>query len=109
MLRLKANKTSLYKLVRDKGLCAVGVRNCTFGKAPRRSDYFLEWGGDGVKCQAFFAASMGTPILTIEKRDFYGKTVFRTVHTLDIAELRERGMVEEVATAAERRRGGNGD
>lgn len=108
MLRLKANKTSLYRLVRDKDPCAGGFRAAEFRKTPRQPSYFLEWGGAGLQCQAYFAASMGAPILTIEKKDFYGKIVSRVVHTLDLADLRERGMVEEFTTVAERRRAEHG-
>ena len=48
---------------------------------------------------------MGRPLLSIEIRDGEtGKTVSRNVYNLDLQDLRERGMVEEFTTAAERRR-----
>ena len=47
MLRLKANKTSLYKLVAEF-MPLPGIRRVDFSKAPRTPDYWLEWAtGDG--------------------------------------------------------------
>ena len=57
------------------------------------------------KAHAFFSTCMGRPLLSIEIKDGEtGKTVSRTTHALDLQDLRERGMVEEFTTAAERRR-----
>ena len=82
MLRLTANKTKLYTLV------ARYVDNLP----PMRS------GTEFIKC-------MGRPLLAIEIRDGEtGKTVSRTTYSLTLRDLRERGMVEEFVTAAERRR-----
>lgn len=94
MLRLTANKTKLYTLVAHFVDNLPPMRSGTeFIKHPRRPDY------------AFFSASMGRPLLAIEIKDGEtGKTVSRTTHALDLQDLRERGMVEEFTTAAERRR-----
>ena len=108
MLRLKANKTSLYTLVRAMDPCAGGFRAAEFSKVPRTPEYFLKWGHGGLWCNAFFSACMGRPLLTVEKRDFDGNVISREVHTLDLADLRERGMVQEFTTAAERRRAEHG-
>lgn len=108
MLRLKANKTSLYRLVRNYDPAVGGFRNVEFHKIPRQPDYFLDWGGGGLRCHAFFATCMGKPLLSITKSDFDGNTVSRATHTLDLEDLRQRGMVEEFTTAAERRRAEHG-
>lgn len=59
----------------------------------------------GDKAHAFFSTCMGRPLLSIEIKDGEtGKTVSREVYNLDLQDLRDRGMVEEFVTAAERRR-----
>uniref|UniRef100_A0AAU8B4Z6 Uncharacterized protein n=1 Tax=Dulem virus 34 TaxID=3145752 RepID=A0AAU8B4Z6_9CAUD len=76
-----------------------------FTKYPRTPDYALEWiTKDWNRARAFFSSCMGRPLLSIEIRDGDGRTVSRVVHKMDLADLRERGMVEEFTTAAERRR-----
>ena len=103
MLRLKANKTSLYNLVATyKPL--PGMRRVDFQKANGRPDYWLEWtAGDGPT-QAVSTFSMGCPILTITTHDAAGGQLYHEAHRLSVEGLRERGMVEEVTTAMERRR-----
>lgn len=103
MLRLKANKTSLYKLVKHYDTSVGAFRKAEFSKAPRVPDYILKWRDGDMRCCAFLRACIGRPLLTIQKKDFDGK-ISNTVRTIDMADLRERGMVEEFATAAERRR-----
>lgn len=100
MLRLKANKTALYKLVADYVDNLPPMRSGTeFIKCPRTPDY--AWN----TAHAFFSTCMGRPLLSIEIRDGEtGKTASRTTYSLTIRDLRERGMVEEFTTAAERRR-----
>lgn len=109
MLRLKACKTSLYKLVAEYVKDLPPMRSGTeFIKYFRTPDYALEWvTKDWNRARAYFSACMGRPILAIEIRDD-GRTVSRVVHDLDMADLRERGMVEEFTTAAERRRAAHG-
>ncbi len=106
MLRLKANKTSLYKLVAEYVADLPPMRTGTeFIKYFRAPDYALEWiTKDWNRAHAFFSAILGRPLLAIEVRDSDGHTVSRVVHKMDLADLRERGMVEEFTTAAERRR-----
>ena len=107
MLRLKANKTALYKLVADYVDNLPPMRSGTeFIKYPRTPDYALNWiTPEGDTAHAFFSACMGRPLLAIEIKDGEtGKTVSRTTHALTLRDLRERGMVEEFVTAAERRR-----
>lgn len=107
MLRLKANKTSLYKLVAkyvpDLPPMRSGVE---FIKYYRRPDYAMNWiTHEWNTAHAFFSTCMGRPLLAVEIKDGEtGKTVSRTTHALDLQDLRERGMVEEFVTAAERRR-----
>lgn len=103
-LRLKANKTSLYKLVAEFETLPPRVRT-RFIKSYRAPDYALEWTTrDCNRARAFFAGCMGRPMLSIEIRDFDNHTVSRVVHGLDLADLQARGMVEEYTAAAERRR-----
>lgn len=104
MFRLKATKTSLYKLV---GVYEdmPPMRQVTITKAYRTPDWWLKWTDvDGLLCVAFFSTCLGKPLLAIEKKEFCGPQVSRVVHGLDTKDLLERGMVEEFATAAERRR-----
>jgi hypothetical protein len=103
MLRLKANKTSLYKLVAEY-TDLPSTRRVEFSKVPRLPDYFLDWHQENGFAQAWFATSMGRPILTITVRDIDGHQISRAVYRPTVSDLRERGMVEEFITAAERRR-----
>ena len=96
MLRLRANKTSLHRLVWQHDAAVGGFRHCEFIKVPRQPSYFLNWSGGGLWCKAYFTACCGKAMLTIEKKDFCGKQISREVYTLDIDDLRERGMIEEV-------------
>lgn len=106
MLRLRATKTSLYKLVAEYVDDLPPMRTgAKFWKAPRVPDYFLEWVTPGWdRAQAFFAACMGKPMLSVTVRDCEGHEVSRQVYDLTVEDLRERGMVERFITAAERRR-----
>ena len=104
MLRLKANKTSLYKLVSDYEGGLPPMRRTRFAKADRRPDYSLEWTDtDGRRCQAFFCVSAGRALLTIERKRPFEPERSRVVHGLAIGDLQARGMVEEFVTAEERR------
>lgn len=107
MLRLKANKTSLYKLVAAYVDNLPPMRRGTkFVKYPRRPDYALDWiTPKWNTAHAFLSTCMGRPLLAIEITDEEtGKTVSRKVYSLNLKDLRERGMVEEFVPAAERRR-----
>lgn len=106
MLRLTANKTKLYTLVADYVDNLPPMRKTAFIKYPRTPDYALDWiTPEWNEAHAFFSACMGRPLLSVEIRDGEtGKTVSRNVYNLDLQDLRERGMVEEFTTAAERRR-----
>ena len=107
MLRLKATKTSLYKLVAEFVPNLPPMRRGTeFIKYPRTPDYALNWiTPEWDTAHAFFSTCMGRPLLAIEIKDGEtGKTVSRVTHALILQDLRERGMVEKFTTAAERRR-----
>ena len=107
MLRLTANKTKLYILVAHFVDNLPPMRSGTeFIKYPRSPDYALNWiTPEWNTAHAFFSTCMGRPLLSIEiKSGETGKTVNRTTHALNLRDLRERGMVEEFVTAAERRR-----
>ena len=105
MLRLKTNKTKLYKLVREYDLLPPMSRT-TLTKAPGQPDYWMRWTDalTELRCDAFLAAVGGRPKLTITKTEPGGPEVSRMVYTLDIKDLINRGMVEEFIPAAERRR-----
>lgn len=107
MLRLKATKTSLYKLVAEFVPNLPPMRSGTsFIKYPRTPGLCpgLDHAGMGHGT-CLFSTCMGRPLLSIEiKSGETGKTVNRTTHALNLRDLRERGMVEEFITAAERRR-----
>ena len=103
MFRLKANKTSLYKLVGTYE-AQPPMRRVTITKAYRAPDWWLKWtDADGLLCVAFFSTCLGKPLLAIEKKEFGGPQVSRLVHTLDAKDLLERGMAEKSTMAAERR------
>ena len=103
MLRLKANKTSLYKLVGEYEDLPP-MRQVTITKAYRVPGWWLRWtDAAGLLCVAFFDTCMGQALLSIEKKEFCGPQVSRVVHDLDAKGLLERGMVEKFTTAAERR------
>lgn len=107
MLRLKATKTSLYKLVAEYTTLP-GIRRVEFVKAYREPDFWLKWRTEGDQvgdyAEAFLAACLGKPQLSITVRDFDGHEVSRVVHTLTVEQLRERNLLENFTTAAERRR-----
>ena len=103
MFRLKANKTSLYKLVGEFEDLPP-MRRVTITKAYRTPDWWLKWtDADGLLCVAFFSTCMGKALLSIDKKEFCGPQVSHVVHELDAKDLLERGMVEKFTTAAERR------
>ena len=107
MLRLTASKTKLYTLVQKYVDNLPPMRSGTqFTKYPRTPDYALDWiTPKWDKAPAFFSSCMGRPPPSIEIKDGEtGKTVSREVYNLDLQDLRDRGMVEEFVTAAERRR-----
>lgn len=109
-MRLKACKTSLYKLAAEYVKDLPPMRSGTeFTKYPRTPDFVLEWvTKDWNHARAFFSTCMGRPLLAIEVWDD-DHTISREVHTLAVADLRERGMVEDFTTAAERRRAKHGN
>lgn len=102
MLRLKTNKTNLYKLVSGYEHLP-RMRRTKFRKERGRPSYYLEWAdGSGLRCSAFFSAVGGKPKLWITKKDLDG-LVSSAIHTLDLEDVKGRGMVEEFAPATERR------
>lgn len=105
MLRLTANKTKLYTLVADYVDNLPPMRKTTFKKYPRTHDYALEWATEREKGRAFLSACMGRPLLKIDiDEKGTGRLVWGAYKYIDLQGLRDRGMVEEYVTAAERRR-----
>lgn len=103
MLRLKANKTSLYNLVGTYEAMPP-MRRVTITKAYRAPDWWMKWtDADGLLCVAFFSACGGKALLSITKKEFCGPEISRVVHAIDLQDLQERDMVENFTTAAERR------
>lgn len=102
MLRLKATKTSLYKLVGTFERLP-GMRKTEFIKAKRHPDYWLKWSDSAADLfyEAFFAACGGSPLLVITAKDWDNHETSRRVHTLAIADLRERDMIEEISKVVE--------
>lgn len=84
-LRLKATKTSLYKLVAEYADLPP-MNQTDFRKAHRCRSYWLHWGD----CTAYLTASCGCVMLTISGEN-------RTVYRPTLADLRARGMIEEVS------------
>lgn len=83
MLRLKANKTALYKLVADYVDNLPPMRSGTeFIKYSRTPDYALNWiTPEWNTANAFFSTCMGHSLLSIEIRDGEtGKTASRTTY-----------------------------
>lgn len=104
MLRLKATKTSLYKLVREYVVLPL-MKRASFTKASRRPDYWLDWtDAGGLRWRAFLAVCAGRAKLILMREDYSGCLKSIAFYTLEIKDLQARGMVEEFVTAAERRR-----
>lgn len=107
MLRLKANKTSLCGLVSRYVKDLPPMRTGTnFKKYPRTRDCALEWVTEEWNtARAFLTVCLGHPILSIEVRDgSSGKIIYQHTRPLRLKTLKDRGMVEEFTTAAERKR-----
>ena len=104
MLRLKATKRRLYKLVAAfEDLPA--MTETKFIKAYRDTSYWLRWYSGDLWCEAFLSVCGGRPLLAITKKDYETQeAVSRAVHTVPLEDLRYRDMVENFTTAAERAR-----
>lgn len=98
-LRLRATKTSLYKLVNRYEPLPL-LKWTEFWKAFRSPDFFLEWQAESGYAKAFFSTCCGRPLLSIEIKN-EGRTVFREVHKMDLEDLRARGMLETVKLPGE--------
>lgn len=106
MERLKANKTRLWELVRDytEGTpYEVEKRSvCRFWKAFRRPDYYLEWMTDEGTCRAELFPVMGKVLLSVDvDRGCWDRVMLKRISKEN---LRRRGMVEVLTTAAEGKR-----
>lgn len=100
MKRLKATKTSLYKLVAEYVQDLPPMRTKTqFTKYYRSTSYSLEWTTPKWDhAHAFFSTCMGYPLLAIEIRDGEtNKTISRNTYNLTLQDLQERNMIEEVS------------
>lgn len=84
-MRLKATKSSLYKLVGEHADLPP-MHITTFKKAHRCRSYWLHW----YEGTAYLTASCGCVLLTINGEN-------RRVYRPTLAELLGRGMIEEVS------------
>lgn len=101
MLRLKASKTSLYKLVHYY-TALPRMKETQFSKF--RSMYCLTWTNDyGLCCKAVLGVFGGKPSLVVTWSEPEGNEVSREDHDLELSDLRDRGMVEKVYTPVLRR------
>jgi len=92
-VKLKATKTSLYKLV-SLYAALPGMKKTDFTKY--RRTFWLRWYDDYATYEACFTVCAGRPILTIERRKLDGDAPpTRTVYTITVDDLRSRGMTEE--------------
>lgn len=98
---IKANKTQMMKLIREKKyLFPVEIKMksgkaVTFAKAHYRPDYWAEWAAEGRTYKFFLTAVLGVPKLVLEVFSD-GERITRDVLTLSLDELAERGMIHEV-------------
>lgn len=89
-MRIKANKTSLYKLVAEY-MPLPGMKHTEFFKMPRKAFFTLDWYVEGEKHRALLSEFIGFPTLYIEsKTDWH-------FHKPTIQELDERGMIDKGA------------
>jgi len=94
-MRLKTNKTKMYKLVSEFILIPVTLKKTGYKKMYRSTSYVLEWYDDqGNKGRAYLAAVMGSPLLSIETGEIGERFTERKVHRLEINDLIERDMIE---------------
>ena len=93
-MRLKATKTSMYKLVSEH-TALPPMRRTAFTKAYRQPAYYLRWrDADDMPCEAMLAPCAGRPVLSITCERERAESAYEA-HTLRIADLRQRGMIEE--------------
>lgn len=106
MERIKTNKTTMWTLVKHytEGMPhEIDVRSrCTFQKVHHRLEYIISWATGEYRCCARLGAVLSQTILTF---CVDGKT--EMLRGITNADLRRRGMMETVVTAAERKRGGD--
>lgn len=98
MMRLKASKTSLYKLVHYY-TALPRMKETQFAKL--RSMYCLTWtNAYGLCCKAVLGVFGGKPSLVVTWSEPDGNEL----HDLGLSDLRDRGMVEEVYNPVFRQR-----
>lgn len=91
-MRLKANKTSLYKLV-AKYEQLPGMKYTDFLKVSRHMAYFLDWRENGEVCRAFLSPCMGELLLVVETPS--GRRVYRpTIQDLQECRMIDSGNTE---------------
>lgn len=96
-MRLRATKTSMYKLVSEYAELPP-VCETSFEKAYRQPSYYLRWRDvDDMPCKAMLAPCAGRPVLSITRERERAESAYET-HALSIADLRQRGMISEDRT-----------
>jgi len=101
-MKLKATKTSLYKLIKkyawnNAGITPPKMKDTHFTKLARRRSYWLKWYAYEMFWTASFFVCAGTAMLIIET-----DTGQRTVYRPTLQDLRELGMIDYGKAAQER-------
>ena len=95
MMRLKATKTSLYKLVAEHAKLP-SMKRTEFVKLRGHRTYWLRWWDeDSGSCEAYLSVGCGSAVLRITKHREGDDEQSGPFHKLQVADLRERGMIEE--------------
>ena len=97
MLRIKAVKTSLYKLTTEF-MAAPRMRNVQFSKIAGARSYRLKWYDDenGLFFTSILQVCAGRPIIQITGKNWDGQEEFYEAYPLTVEDLMERGMIEKV-------------
>lgn len=103
MMRIRATKSSLYKLVISR-MKRIGwndyvpMRYTAFSKVPRSPSYFLAWTDYEFRYQAYFTTIFGRALLTVTKSElYYGGKLRREVFHVGVDELEQRCMLDKNA------------
>lgn len=94
MLRLKVNKTSLYRLVAQYEPAVCGFRRSEFRKS--KQTYELVWRRSDCEFLASIFTRGIVVVLSIERFGLDGNRLAHKAYMLDNEALRKCGMVEEV-------------
>lgn len=99
MAVLKANKTSMHKLIRDKAdqidlVFPIPTKKEVSFRETDSKSYVMAWNSRHQRFTFWLMACLGRPLLVAEIYED-GKQVGRDTVSLAIQELRDRGMVDD--------------